>query len=344
MPADILANRETERNRCFPLNYPQIRNLLRLICLLLILMYGGGCKPAEMPAQELPAGPDAALIQACPWQYSLARTFTELPPAAVEISLNRNGSKLFVVGNRSLHVLNSDSGEIERQWELPGTGTAVSSNSDDQIFVAITNQILHFDTNGKLRKSWDSVRIDDKNRQFRMITGLAATATEVFVADAGLRRVFRFAIDGDFIGEIGAPDKIAGVPGLRLPSPHLSCVVVAENLLAVNNPGLRRIEYYDFNGNLKHFYGASGTGMKEFSGCCNPTNLAGTGASELTLATSEKGLPRIQVFSPDGDVLAYIGPEHFNKQSSGIALALSPDAGSIYALDPGSSRILVFKR
>ncbi|MCX7803772.1 MAG: hypothetical protein N3A38_01150, partial [Planctomycetota bacterium] len=99
------------------------------------------------------------------------------------------------------------------------------------------------------------------------------------------------------------------------------------------------IEQYAPYGRFMSSWGRPSMGLDGFCGCCNPTDIAVF--PDGRVVTSEKGIARLKVHDPAGNVLAYIGPSFFDAGAAGIDLAVS-FSGEIYAADPSSGRILVF--
>jgi len=80
--------------------------------------------------------------------------------------------------------------------------------------------------------------------------------------------------------------------------------------------------------------------LEGFAGCCNPSHFAllpGGG-----FVTSEKGLPRVKEYSPDGTLRTVVaGSEGFAPGSVGLDLATDP-GGRVYVLDPVARAVRVF--
>lgn len=234
---------------------------------------------------------------------------------------------------------------LDAQWrrtaELPTTGVAVAVavNEDGRVFVACRQQVVVFGPKGEKLASWGTP--GQGRGELGLVTGMATSGNNVWLADAGNRVVHRFDTTGDFVAEFGLRDAETGAPGILCPSPYLDCAVEADGSLWTANPGRWRVEHYDLNGRLVEAWGRQGPGPRAFQGCCNPTNvclLAGGG-----FVTSEKGIPRVKVHAADGEVLAVMGKEFFAEHSSGMDLAADA-AGRIYVVDPERGQVLVFEK
>jgi hypothetical protein len=68
-------------------------------------------------------------------------------------------------------------------------------------------------------------------------------------------------------------------------------------------------------------------------------NLAVT--PEGNIVTAEKMIARVKVFSPDGTLIAFIGPENFDQNCRNLHLAVD-SAGRILAADPVERVIKIF--
>ena len=82
--------------------------------------------------------------------------------------------------------------------------------------------------------------------------------------------------------------------------------------------------------------------IEGFCGCCNPTNIALLADGKIV--TSEKGLPRVKVYRPDGTLESVIaGPEAFASRVVGLDLAVDA-AERVMVLDPAAKTVRSFER
>jgi len=312
-------------------------NTYRIIVATLIMLTG--CRP-EMPAQPLPTGPSTAAVTALPLAFELTRTYPLELQTPVAFALAPDGNAV-VGGQDAVVVIDLGTGNRMRSWTVPAPVTAMATDNVGNVYVCSTISVHVYSSTGTLQNTWGTKGTGPG--QLQTVTGIAVTDSEVFLADSGRRQIHRFGHDGDFMGAFGARDPDTENPGLIVPSPILDCSITPDGLLVLANPGCRRIELHDMNGQRVRVWGKAGTGLLEFSGCCNPANLATARVADGTtrIAAAEKGLPRIQVFDDTGNLLAYIGPEHFNPRVPRIDLAMTTE-GRIYALDPVAAKLLRF--
>ena len=77
-----------------------------------------------------------------------------------------------------------------------------------------------------------------------------------------------------------------------------------------------------------------------FCGCCNPTHMVIM--DNGSFVTSEKGLPRVKIIAPTGELRAVVaGPRQLAEDTVGLDLAIDTD-GRILVLDPAARLVRVF--
>jgi hypothetical protein len=186
-----------------------------------------------------------------------------------------------------------------------------------------------------------------------LLTSIAVSKNDVFVADAGNRIVLHYDTNGNLINRIGARDADRNIPGFVIPSPYFDLVMRRDELLRVVNPGLLRIEAYTFDGDFEFSWGKFSTNIEGFSGCCNPINIAVL--SDDSFVTCEKGLARIKIYDPEGAFVGVVaGPEQFGAtahvcttpeqcQSGGYDVAVDSQ-DRIFILDTVRNVVKIFSR
>jgi len=228
-------------------------------------------------------------------------------------------------------------GELLGGWSTAEPATCVALDPDGNVYVGLRTRVEKYSTNGQRLASWGK---EGRGRgEFSVITAIAVSGVNVFVADAGNRCIHRFDVTGDFIDEIGKRDTEAGFLGLIVPSPYLDCRVDSAGILHVTNPGRLRVERYSQDGELLDFWGEAGQAADQFCGCCNPVNIALL--PEGRTVTAEKGIPRVKVYDKNGKMLAFIGPGFFSAGAAVLDLAVD-SKGRIYVADPGDGKVRVF--
>lgn len=192
-----------------------------------------------------------------------------------------------------------EAGKAERTMETPAPAHAVALDSEGAVFVALRSEVRKYSPSGKLEASWDGTARGRNG--FRHIASLAVSGYNVYVGDPGRRRVLRYDITGDFIGEMGGPDRDGDV-GIVSPSMFLSVAAPSEDEVVFANHGRKLVEWRRPDGRLRRRWGRAGMDPEGFCGCCNPVHIAFAPGERLV--TVEKGIPRVKVYSGEGELLS----------------------------------------
>lgn len=261
------------------------------------------------------------------------------------IALDSQGS-IYIAGDKAVRVF-TESGNLLDEIVLPGVPRSLTVADDGKIYVGIIDHIGVYNRQGKQLSSWDSLG------QRALLTSIAVSKNDVFVADAGNRIVMHYDTNGNLINRIGAKDTARNIPGFVIPSPYFDLVMRRDELLRVVNPGLHKIEAYTFDGDLEFSWGKSSTNIEGFCGCCNPINIAVLG--DDSFVTCEKGLSRIKIYDPEGAFVGVVaGPEQFGVtahvcttpeqcQSGGFDVAVDAQ-DRIFILDTIKNVVKIFSR
>ena len=199
----------------------------------------------------------------------------------------------------------------------------------DTIYASTIESILLFTTEGEQIDEWGP--FDDNS----IITSIAANRDYVAIADAGDKVVF-------VLNKTGALISLVGQPGNQyvIPSPYFDVSFSDDDFLVTTNPGKRNIEFRTIKGEITSYFGEAGTANEYFCGCCNPSHFAFLPGGNLV--TAEKGINRIKIVKPDGNLVELVAqPEHF---TASVPVDLAVSKNLIYAANPANSTLYVFKR
>lgn len=250
--------------------------------------------------------------------------------------------KLWLTCGKHVLAMEAD-GETLVDFSAGDLVRAFAVTADGVVWVALRDHVETFDRKGKRLARWDSPA------KKAWLAGLAVTENEVFVTDAGNRAVYRFDRAGKLVGRIGDKDSGGKIPAWVVPSPYFDLEAGSDQLLWIVNPGQHQLQAFTFDGKLERSWGEASFGIAGFCGCCNPSYF--TRLADGRFVTSEKGLPRVKVYSADGRFESVVaGPESFpqyldNLNASPIAMDVAADsAGRIYVADTLRNEIRVFKR
>jgi len=205
---------------------------------------------------------------------------------------------------------------------------------DSSIYLGFKDRVETYDLAGKRTETWPTLPAGS------LITGIAAGASDIYLADSGRRLVVHTDRFGKILNEIGKPDPSRDIPGILLPSPHLNVALAPDGTIWLNNAGRHRMENYSPDGTLERFWGAYGMNVDSFIGCCNPSDFALL--SDGSFVTAEKGVFRVKHYLPDGRFDSFVAsPTAFAREITGLKIASAPD-GHIVILDRGDATLHVF--
>jgi len=242
--------------------------------------------------------------------------------------------RIYVAADDRLIVLD-EKGVRTGEMALPAPASAIAAGPDGEIYISLGDRIAAIAPGGDISE-WSS--LGEKS----FVTSVAAGRGEVFAADAGNRIVWRFDGEGRLLGAFGRRNLGRGELGFIVPSPYFDLALGRDGALWVVNPGRLRVERYEGDGRRSALWGSASLAVEGFSGCCNPSHIAIL--PDGSFATSEKGLPRVKVYGPDGSLRSVVaGPESFRPDAVDLDLAVTP-SGKILVLDPSRRSLRVFER
>ncbi len=261
------------------------------------------------------------------------------------------GDEIFVAGDRAVRVFGRGGKELRTiELEAPPSCLALGPpghQREGNVFVGIGDHIEEYNSDGKRTANWPSLG------KRAVLTSIALTGEDVFVADAGQSRIHRLNLSGEPVGAIGDYGNKNNHAAFAVPSPFFDVAIHPDGWLRVTNPGALRIEAYSFDGNLELFWGQSGAEIDGFFGCCNPASMAIF--PDGRFVTAEKGLIRVKVYSADGHFESVVaGPETFGASAatandslsdheySAVDVALD-SAGHVIVLDLTTAQVHVFE-
>jgi sugar lactone lactonase YvrE len=172
----------------------------------------------------------------------------------------------------------------------------------------------------------------------RRITGIAATARDVFVACPASQGygydVWR--TDHDFKNGKKVVTSLRGCCGQMDIQAHGDTLYVAEN-------SRMRVVRFDRDGNKLGAWGKGDRNSVEgFGSCCNPMNVRLGPDGEVY--TSEASVGRVKRFSVEGEFLGLVGNVTIVPGCKHVPIGVSSDGDRVYMLDITRTHILVLQR
>jgi len=244
-----------------------------------------------------------------------------------------HNNKIYILSDEYLQVISPEGTEYIRK-KLMDSPRCITV-SDNHLYIGYMDHIASYDLDGNLEATWDTLGPK------AVLTSLAVMDDLLFAADAGNRRILRYKINGELLGQFEGKSESGQLHGFIIPSPSFDLAVNQFGELWVVNPGKHALEHYSYDGRLLGYWDNASFDIEGFSGCCNPAQIAIL--ADGSFVTAEKGMVRIKVHKASGELIAVVAPtEKFKEAFNAPDLALSPD-GVVYALDIDSRMIRVFQ-
>jgi hypothetical protein len=241
--------------------------------------------------------------------------------------------KILVTADNMIVFIGKD-GKSLSKVNTEGSNTCAAIDRAGDVYLGVTDHVEIFDKAGTRKAKWEK---PDENV---FLTSLAVFSNEVFAADFANRIVWRYSKEGKLIGRIGDRDEAKGILGFIVPSPYFDLAVAPDATVWIVSPGRQRVEHYTSEGKFLGCWGGPSMEIEGFCGCCNPSHIALM--ADGAFVTSEKGLPRVKVYEPDGRFRCVVAaPEHFIEDTVGMDLAVD-SAGRILVLDPMAQSVRIF--
>lgn len=224
--------------------------------------------------------------------------------------------------------------EILRK-QLIDSATCVTIDDNRQIWIGMRHYVVMYDLNGTLVKRWNS--FGDRS----VITSLAVSGENVYVADAGNRIVYQCNTNGQIMQKIGEKNEQKGISGFAIPSPYFDVAIDDGGFLWAANTGKHTFENYNPDGSLRTSWGITSFKVEGFSGCCNPAHISIL--DDNSFITSEKGMPRIKLYDQHGQFIGIVAPP------AAFSGSLAPDIAvdnqhRVIALDFERQQVRIFEK
>ncbi len=252
-------------------------------------------------------------------------------PKGIAIS----GKQIVVVSEKLILKYDYTGKELFHK-DIPDTANCVTVDANNEIWVGTLHSVDLFDQGGTLLKRWNS--FGDRS----VITSIAVSGENVYVADAGNRIVYHCNTNGQVLSRIGEKDEQKGVPGYIIPSPYFDLAVDDGGFLWVANTGRHSFENYNKDGSLRTSWGIASFKIEGFTGCCNPAQFAIL--ADNSFITSEKGMPRIKLYDQHGVFKGVVAsPAMFANGWYAPDIAIDADQ-RVVALDFDRKQVRIFEK
>jgi len=243
----------------------------------------------------------------------------------------RDGA-IYLLADDYLQVIKPNGSEVKK-ITLSGGTTCLSVLKDKRVLVGFTDHVVLL--NADLQEVKRSAMVENA-----LFSAVCSSGILIFVADAGQKQVlvYDFAMNqkNEFKGESGLTDQ----HGFIVPSAHFDLAVNNDEELWVVNPGIHALQNYSDQGKLRGYWSKTSFEITGFSGCCNPFHIAFL--ADGGVVTSEKGLVRIKIHEPSGQLRSVVAaPSSFKGEKKAPDVAVD-EQGGIIALDYETKMIRFF--
>jgi sugar lactone lactonase YvrE len=243
--------------------------------------------------------------------------------------------RLYAGGGTNVVVL-SATGEVLRRLAVEGEVSCLAVDGKHRLYVGLGSAVHAFEADGRRTDVFEGLG------DAALVTSIAATEDDVFVADAHARAVMRYSPAG--ARKLTIDGRVAGEAetGFVVPSPCFDVMLGEGSVLWVANPGHRRLEAYDFDGvRIDAWDDLSGSEIEKFCGCCNPAHIARR--RDGAIVTAEKGFRRVKVYTRRGQFLGVVaGPDQFADHEATLDIAVD-SRDRVLVADPAHVQIRVFE-
>jgi hypothetical protein len=239
---------------------------------------------------------------------------------------------LYSLGDDEIRIFDTG-GRFLRSWKVKPKAACLDVGSDKLVYIGSLGRVDIYTPNGQHAGGID---VGDPGRP-AVVTAVRIYENEILVADAKAKIIRRYDAAGKQSGVIGDKNKTGG---FMLPNGWLDFDIDANGIILATDTGRHRVTKWILDGEPISAFGKFGMqDPADFVGCCNPVNLAV--GPDGNIVTAEKMIARVKVFSFDGTLIGYIGPENFDPQCRNIHLEVD-SIGRIIAADPVQHVIRIF--
>jgi len=250
-------------------------------------------------------------------------------------AIDYQGGLIAIGFEKYLQVIDTSGREVLNK-SLEGPVTSLAFSPQNEIFVGCKDHVETYALNGDQIDTWD--RLDTS----AYITSMTFLENYLFVANAGKPVVHQYDLSGKLLHTFDGKNRSDSKHGFIILSPYFDLNVDSEGQLWIANTGVQAIENYNMDGSLRAFWGASSYDLSGFIGCCNPAQF--TILTNDSFVTCEKGLIRIKVYLPSGELESIVAtPDDFDANSAPPDLA-SDEQDNIILLDLTRNMIRKFER
>ncbi|NQV02691.1 MAG: hypothetical protein HQ542_08605 [Bacteroidia bacterium] len=241
--------------------------------------------------------------------------------------------RIYVTGADGVEIY-SPEGTLISEFPFQDTAYCITIAPDGNLILGMMDHLEIMNPEGEIISRWEP------ESESSVLTSVATNGTDIFVADAGKKIVYRYDQEGTLLNRIGEKDSLKGIPGFVIPSPYFDLGMGRDDELWVVNSGRHLFEAFRPDGTLISTWGKAFMDVEGFCGCCNPSHFAML--TDGSFVTSEKGIERVKIYLPTGDFKCLVAaPYQFDEGTRGLDLAVD-SRERILILDPWRNQVRIF--
>ena len=253
-------------------------------------------------------------------------------PHALAVDEN---DRIYVTTGSNLVVYDAAGNQIA-EGSANSAISALDVDANGHVYLALNETVEVLDSSLTRAALWPSLG------ERAVLTSIAVDESNVYLADAGQRIIWRFDKTGLLLNRIGERDDTRDIPGFVIPSPYFDVAVDSDGYLWAVNTGRHQFENYMPDGSLRGSWSKSSMSVDGFSGCCNPVHIALL--TDGSFVTSEKGILRIKIHNPVGELSDVVAlPDQFSSDTEAVEVAVN-SREQILLLDPQRKQIRIFQK
>ncbi|MCK5804673.1 MAG: hypothetical protein KAI66_17680 [Lentisphaeria bacterium] len=229
----------------------------------------------------------------------------------------------------------SPDGTERMRHALDSAARCLAVGADKRLYLGCGDHVEVIEPRGESKSTaWESLG----ERAF--ITAIAVGANRVFIADAGNRTLWVRDLEGQVIRDLG------GTPGSDAPRVPGTYYDVAyspvDNCFWVTDAGQHGVIRYSPDGKILGRWGKASEKIEDFSGCCNPTQIAVMPDGKLV--TVEKKPDLVKLHTSDGTLDCVVAPPKAFIRKTFVPDVVADVNGRVIVLDPKRKQLRVFVR
>jgi hypothetical protein len=171
--------------------------------------------------------------------------------------------RILVAGKKNKGVVLALDAKGNTAWKHPleTTPRALAPGPEGRVYLATTDRITVLDTATGATQEWPPLG------EKALLMSLASGPDDVYAADGGQRRIWRFDTTGALKNVFGEKNPAENEPGFLLPGACFDLTLGPDGSLWTVNPGRWKVQRRTREGKLLSSFGDYGLAIEKFCGC-----------------------------------------------------------------------------